>query len=726
LRRVSAACLLCALAASLFFPAQAFASWDAVIADHYANPAYLIAVDKSRQKLAFFEKRSPFRLSRVFICTTGQKKGDKEVEGDMKTPEGVYFVVRRIGGGLDFTKYGQEAFTLNYPNPVDRLRGKTGSGIWIHGRGEPLVPLQTEGCVAMNNGDLSALGKLLLPGTPVALTRSLAVRPEGVPEQSLTVRQLEQKVKGWAEAWSGRSRNYFDFYDEQAYSQAQGESFSAFRSNKERLFKILPWIRTTVSDVQILQGPGYWVTWFWQDYKAPNLSTRGIRRLYWGKGASGEFKILGMEWEPGLESKLVASAEQFLPPAHGGATDAIAQLDAEWKAPPLIIPGKPSKGTLAVFPALDRAIQDADGTPLALTPALDAAVEKVRPEEEQKTRPPAVSAEPGRSADVLAAAGFGRSKSSPDHIEDPAYGPMARPAPEAFRLAEQLGFSGASAFPAAHTVAQQPPGAAGAENSGPHPAVPDQRQEAARPVVSSAKSPDTALAAVPEGEKGGNEAKPARTGKPAGGAKTAGADKPTGGAKTAGADKPTGEAKTAGADKPTGGAKTAGADKPTGEAKIAGADKPVGEAKTAGADKPGRTGGEAIEPGAREKNGSGVSALVGVVSAQVEKWRKAWESGDIEAYAACYAKDARQGAHIGRNGIRRHKEKLWAKAAPAAIQISDVRLRVSGENVVADMNQVYSSKTGRSDKGIKTLIFSYINGSWLITREEWSAFESGN
>ncbi|MDR2801414.1 MAG: L,D-transpeptidase family protein [Desulfovibrio sp.] len=665
LRRLSAACPLCVLAACLFLPSHAFAAWDAVIADHHANPAYLFAVDKSRQKLAFFEKRSPFRLSRVFICTTGQKKGDKEVEGDLKTPEGVYFVVRRIGGGLDFTKYGQEAFTLNYPNPMDRLRGKTGSGIWIHGRGEPLVPLQTEGCVAMNNGDLSGLRRLLLPGTPVALTQSLSVRPEGMLEQSLAVRQLEQKVKGWAEAWSDRSGKYFDFYDEQAYSQAQDEPFSAFRSNKERLFKVLPWIRTAVSDIQILQGPGYWVTWFLPDYTAPNLSPRGVRRLYWGKNDSGEFKILGMEWEPGLEPRLVASAEQLLPPAHDGVVDAAAQLDAEWKAPPLIIPGKPGKGVeFAALPALDRAVQDADGTPLVLTPALDAAVEKIRPKEEEKSRTPAASAEPVQAAALQTAAGPGRSKSSPDHIEDPAYGPMARPAPEAFRLAEQLGFSGTPAVSAAHLAAQRPSKAAGTGHAGPPPGVQDQRLEEARPGVLPAKGRDSAPAGVPEGKKGGNEA--VRAENLAGGVKTAGAKK-------------------------------------TGPA----------EGETAGL-------------GAREKNASRVSSLVGVVSELVEKWRKAWESGDIEAYAAFYTKDARQGEHVGRDGIRRHKQKLWAKAAPAAVQLSDIRLRVSGENVVADMNQVYSNKAGRSDKGIKTLTFVYINGSWLITREEWSAFEFGN
>jgi murein L,D-transpeptidase YafK len=289
--------------------------WQTTIEEHHATPEHLIVVDKSQQRLSLFERRSPLKQTRLFTCTTGQIEGDKEKEGDLKTPEGIYFVVQRIGSGLEYIKYGTEAYTLNYPNPVDRIRKKTGYGIWLHGRGEPLTPLQTQGCVALNNEDLASLGKLLFPGAPVALTESFSLSMGENSREDPVVSALEKKVQAWAKAWSQRSPTMFDFYDKQAYTIAQGEPFARFQAQKERLFRQLPWIRNSIRDIRILQGPGYWVTWFNQDYRAPNLSTSGVRRLYWARDARGEFKILGMEWAPGMSTgTLLASSESALPP----------------------------------------------------------------------------------------------------------------------------------------------------------------------------------------------------------------------------------------------------------------------------------------------------------------------------------------------------------------------------------------------------------------------------
>lgn len=359
-------------------PARAAEGWNISLAEHAGTPAYVVAVDKSRQELSFFERRSPLRLTRVFACSTGQAAGDKLVQGDLKTPEGVYFVVQRIGSGLDFIKYGREAYTLNYPNPIDRLRRKTGYGIWVHGRGEPLARMQTEGCVSLLNDDLDMLGKLLKAGTPVILGQSLSFSAAPDSQDAADAGRLEQNVKDWAEAWSNRSPSYLDFYDGEAYSLAQGQPFSAFASQKLRLFSVLPWVRTTVRDIQVLKGPGYWVTWFYQDYQAPNLSTRGVRRLYWGKNESGEFKILGMEWHPGMStSTLLASADSLLP-----------ALDLKGKSPWDSIPEAP---VLA---------KNAAAAPEA----------------------------PSRDA----------PKAALDHVEDPAQGEMARPSAEAFVLARTM------------------------------------------------------------------------------------------------------------------------------------------------------------------------------------------------------------------------------------------------------------------------------------------------
>ena len=88
-----------------------------------------MAVDKNRRAFLFFEKKSPLKLKYSFPCVTGQLAGDKQELNDLRTPEGIYFVEYKIASGLDFKEYGGIAYTLNYPNPVDRLRGKTGHGI---------------------------------------------------------------------------------------------------------------------------------------------------------------------------------------------------------------------------------------------------------------------------------------------------------------------------------------------------------------------------------------------------------------------------------------------------------------------------------------------------------------------------------------------------------------------------------------------------------------------
>ena len=130
-------------------------NWQAPLYESGA-PSRLVGVDKKKRTFKFFEKKSPFRLRYSYPCVTGQLPGDKQQINDLRTPEGIYFVEYKIAGGLDFKEYGGIAYTLNYPNPVDRLRGKTGHGIWIHSKGFELVP--TRGCVAIGLDNIAEVG----------------------------------------------------------------------------------------------------------------------------------------------------------------------------------------------------------------------------------------------------------------------------------------------------------------------------------------------------------------------------------------------------------------------------------------------------------------------------------------------------------------------------------------------------------------------------------------
>ena len=288
-----AAALLCVLAASGYARAD---NWQASLYNE-GLPSHLVAVDKNRQTFMFFEKKSPLKLRYTYPCTTGQLTGDKKVLNDLRTPEGVYFVEYKIASGLDFKEYGGIAYTLNYPNPVDKLRGKTGHGIWIHSKGLGIEPLSTRGCVAIGLKEIDEVGPSLVPGTAVVLAERLDETTVPQPDNG-TARELRRLMQAWSNAWAGRSSRMFEFYDADAYSKAMPESFAAFRQNKERLFKILSFIKIYNRKIHVLEGPGYWVTWSEQFYTASNLSTEGVRRLYWQRGDDKKFRIVGMEWSP--------------------------------------------------------------------------------------------------------------------------------------------------------------------------------------------------------------------------------------------------------------------------------------------------------------------------------------------------------------------------------------------------------------------------------------------
>ena len=284
--------LLCALAPHSAYSAE----WQPTLYNE-GLPSHLVAVDKNRQTFMFFEKKSPFKLRYTYPCTTGQLPGDKQSLNDLRTPEGIYFVEYKIASGLDFKEYGGIAYTLNYPNPVDKLRGKTGHGIWIHSKGLGIEPLSTRGCVAIGLKEIDEVGPNLVPGTAVVLAEKLD-ETTMLQSDSGTARELRRLMQAWSNAWAARSDKMFEFYDAESYTKAMSESFAAFRLNKERLFKILSFVKIYNRKIHVLEGPGYWVTWSEQLYAASNLSSEGIRRLYWQRGKDKKFRIVGMEWAP--------------------------------------------------------------------------------------------------------------------------------------------------------------------------------------------------------------------------------------------------------------------------------------------------------------------------------------------------------------------------------------------------------------------------------------------
>lgn len=272
--------------------------WQASLFGHPYGPGMILAVDKNSQKFFIFQQKSPLRVATELPCTTGKDDGDKLKEGDMRTPEGVYFIQSRLTEGLDYGLYGDLAYTLNYPNPMDKIAGKTGHGIWIHGRGAATInPRDTKGCVVLSPPDLKAVAKDLSPGTPVLIARGLSWAPEDSARQK-TVDELAQAIKSWAGDWSRKNDRFFEFFDPKGFEATESESFKAFRDHKLSVFKSQPWIQVMVDNIHALPGPDYWVTCFDQFYRSPTLTTQDGKRVYWKKDASGKWRIMATEHVP--------------------------------------------------------------------------------------------------------------------------------------------------------------------------------------------------------------------------------------------------------------------------------------------------------------------------------------------------------------------------------------------------------------------------------------------
>ena len=147
-------------------------AWEARLPDTALGKS-LVLVDKGKGEFFYLEKNGEKVTQLHYPSIHGEVQGDKQVEGDLKTPEGVYFVRGKIQIPLDFEMYGNHAYALNYPNPVDKLKGKTGRGIWLHSKGNPIKGQVTQGCVAIDLADIKTLDDYLQTGTPVLIAESI-------------------------------------------------------------------------------------------------------------------------------------------------------------------------------------------------------------------------------------------------------------------------------------------------------------------------------------------------------------------------------------------------------------------------------------------------------------------------------------------------------------------------------------------------------------------------
>lgn len=204
---------------------------------------HAIAVDASRSRLYLFQN-SPQGLSLIadYYISVGKLGTAKNVEGDQRTPLGVYYITSHLDPRSLKDFYGSGALPINYPNILDAKRGKTGSGIWLHGTPPHQFarpPQATDGCVVLANPDLSRIIRTVaVRSTPVVIATELQwveprkARTEGKP--------FEDTLHAWRNAkTAGDLEQVLSFYTPD------------FSSNGKTLQE---WTPTLKGEISRLQG----------------------------------------------------------------------------------------------------------------------------------------------------------------------------------------------------------------------------------------------------------------------------------------------------------------------------------------------------------------------------------------------------------------------------------------------------------------------------------------
>lgn len=202
---------------------------------------HAIAIDASRSRLYLFEN-TPQQLKLVadFYISVGKSGVAKNVEGDARTPLGVYFIISNLDPKSLSDFYGAGALPINYPNVLDAKRGKTGRGIWLHGTPPSQfsrAPQASDGCVVLSNPDLEFIIRTVeIRTTPVVI----APRLEWVPPHSVQAERkpFEHALDAWRDAKSrGDVDQLLRFYtpDFKSFDKTLAEWVPALRSEVDKV-----------------------------------------------------------------------------------------------------------------------------------------------------------------------------------------------------------------------------------------------------------------------------------------------------------------------------------------------------------------------------------------------------------------------------------------------------------------------------------------------------------
>lgn len=295
----------------LYFPfKRIYASIDfhpfpLLVTNNYFSHHILIA-EKSTHTLHLFKNTTKgSQLLMSFKMATGKKSGNKKFRGDYKTPEGIYQIIDFIPHkklmeiyGKAGEIYGIGSFVLDYPNPIDRRKGKTGGGIWIHSTNDETrieKGQDSRGCIVIANNDLKTISQYIELGrTFVVVVQSLYFYRSKLLQ--INQKKLQNFLNSWMTSWRNEDfPSYIKHYHQVKFFDRFRGDFINFKKYKKNVFLSPGKPEIKISEITILQSQNYAAIIFLQDYKS-HFQDIGKKVLYLEKDEYYNWKVVAEIW----------------------------------------------------------------------------------------------------------------------------------------------------------------------------------------------------------------------------------------------------------------------------------------------------------------------------------------------------------------------------------------------------------------------------------------------
>jgi murein L,D-transpeptidase YafK len=258
---------------------------------------HALIVDAKRSRLYVYEnQRGQLKFVKDYYISQGKLGVHKLKEGDQKTPIGIYYITGHLPGARLPDFYGSGALPINYPNEWDKLNGRSGSGIWLHGTPSDSFsrpPLSSDGCVVLTNPDLHKLAESVEIGkTPIVIAESVEFVNKAKWDNDRNV--AARLVEGWRRDAQGLNPTVLMANYSRQFKSERGEDLPTWFPRQHQIFSRVKDLSIKLRDVSYFFYPGrndLIVSTFTQDAFVGKSKSSIRKRQYWVKEGA-QWKIV--------------------------------------------------------------------------------------------------------------------------------------------------------------------------------------------------------------------------------------------------------------------------------------------------------------------------------------------------------------------------------------------------------------------------------------------------